>query len=408
MLYLRRYYGGPFPNCDCTVSILQFPELEIFEGSRLISLLAGALTGRISGHLRHQSLPEASTSTTGPNVFNPLEAYEIDFSGSSISFKIKEWSSTLGHRRVIMPTESAVIVKIVESVVDMSMEGKTDCEVSWDLNGLSPILQVTSVGLSPADASHENKRQTSLLIPPLRQGRLNLHVSAVGGIRLSKAETSREDREGLYDWKFFNALVSPDEDSPDRILKVIHDKRTMGKLLSVVELVNAELHKILSYVLTQGKIFLSPQAIVYHLVLMLLRPYQTVWRAKEIFDQEGVSDPGHVIPGHKMARLVSLFLCGNDSQVNTILPIIQGITSGNSLDVVKAKELLRQNVAVYDDWAPEIDRMVRWASGMYCKQHPFLLLPIHALTSTFVQSNVWCNHPSPPICGEIIAAQSDP
>jgi hypothetical protein len=307
-----------------------------------------------------------------------------------------------------MPTESAVIVKIVESVVDMSMEGKTDCEVSWDLNGLSPILQVTSVGLSPADASHENKRQTSLLIPPLRQGRLNLHVSAVGGIRLSKAETSREDREGLYDWKFFNALVSPDEDSPDRILKVIHDKRTMGKLLSVVELVNAELHKILSYVLTQGKIFLSPQAIVYHLVLTLLRPYETVWRAKEIFDQEGVSDPGHVIPGHKMARLVSLFLCGNDSQVNTILPIIQGITSGNSLDVVKAKELLRQNVAVYDDWAPEIDRMVRWASGMYCKQHPFLLLPIHALTSTFVQSNVWCNHPSPPICGEIIAAQSDP
>ena len=215
-------------------------------------MLAGALTGRISGHLRRQSLPEASASTTGPNVFNPLEAYEIDFSGSSISFKIKEWSSTLGHRRIIMPTESAVIVKIVESVVDMSMEGKTDCELSWDLNGLSPILQVTSVGVSPADASHENKRQTSLLIPPLRQGRLNLHVSAVGGIRLSKAETSREDREGLYDWKFFNALVSPDEDSPDRILKVIHDKQTMGKLLSVVELVNIELHKILNYVLTQG------------------------------------------------------------------------------------------------------------------------------------------------------------
>lgn len=66
-----------------------------------------------------------------------------------------------------------------------------------------------------------------------------------------------------------------------------------------------------------------------------------------------------------MARLVSLFLCGDDSQVDTIRPIIQGITSGNGLDVVKAKELLRQNVAVYDEWAPEIDRMVRWASGTY-------------------------------------------
>lgn len=231
----------------------QFPELDIFEGTKLISLLAGALTGRISGHLRPQSLSHHQSTTTGPNVFNPLEAYEINFSGSSLLFKIKEWSSTLGHRRVIMPTESVVNVKVVDSVVDMSMEGKTDCELSWDLNGLSPILQVTSVGQSPADASHENKRQTSLLIPPLRQGRLNFHVSAVGGIRLSKAETSREDREGLYDWKFFNAIVSPDEDSPDRILKVIHDKRTMEKLLSVVELVNSELHKILSYVLTQGK-----------------------------------------------------------------------------------------------------------------------------------------------------------
>jgi len=46
-----------------------------------------------------------------------------------------------------------------------------------------------------------------------------------------------------------------------------------------------------------------------------------------------------------------------------ILPIIQDITSGNGLDVVKVKELLRKNLAIYDEWAPEIDRMVRWASG---------------------------------------------
>jgi hypothetical protein len=135
-------------------------------------------------------------STTGPNIFNPLEAYEIDFSASSLSVKIKEWSATLGHRRVIMPTESSFIVKVVESVVDMSMEGKTQCELSWDFNGLSPILQVTDVGESPAYASYEDKQQVSLVIAPLRQGRLNFHVSSVGGIRITKAKTSREDREG--------------------------------------------------------------------------------------------------------------------------------------------------------------------------------------------------------------------
>ena len=158
-------------------------------------MLSGGLTGRISSHLRHQALSN-SLSTTGPNIFNPLEAYEIDFSASSLSVKIKEWSATLGHRRVIMPTESSFIVKVVESVVDMSMEGKTQCELSWDFNGLSPILQVTDVGETPAHASYENKQQVSLVIAPLRQGRLNFHVSSVGGIRITKAKTSREDREG--------------------------------------------------------------------------------------------------------------------------------------------------------------------------------------------------------------------
>lgn len=66
-----------------------------------------------------------------------------------------------------------------------------------------------------------------------------------------------------------------------------------------------------------------------------------------------------------MARLISLFLCGDDSQVDVIRPIIQEITSGDGLDVVKVKELLRKNLAVYDEWAPEIDRMVRWASVMF-------------------------------------------
>jgi hypothetical protein len=292
--------------------------------------------------LRHQAL-STSLSTTGPNIFNPLEAYEMDFSASSLSVKIKEWSATLGHRRVIMPTESSFIVKVVESCVDMSMEGKTQCELSWDFNGLSPILQVTDVGESPANASYEAKQQEPLVIAPLRQGRLNFHVSAVGGIRIAKAKTLREDREGMYDWKFFNAIVAPDTDpdSAQRIFQVLHDKRSMKRLLAVIKLVNAELYKILEYILTQ------------------------VWRAKEIFDQEGISDPGHVIPGHKMARLASLFLCGDDSQVDSIRPIIQRITSGEGLDTVVVKELLRQHLTAYDEWAPEIDRAVRWAAVMF-------------------------------------------
>jgi hypothetical protein len=89
-----------------------------------------------------------------------------------------------------------------------------------------------------------------------------------------------------------------------------------------------------------------------------------VWRAKDIFDQEGVSDPGKVIPGHQMARLVSLFLCGDTSEVEYIIPMIRRVVLGEGLDVVKVKDLLNKNVSFYQRWAPEIDRAVRWFEGV--------------------------------------------
>lgn len=239
-----------------------------------------------------------------------------------------------------MPTETTFAVKVLESVVNMGFEGTTQCELAWDFQGTSPILQVTAPGQTIAQTNHEDRKQAPLLIKDLCQGRLNLDVSSVGGISFTQASTSREDKKGLYDWKFFNALVSPDNDSSARIIDVLHDKKTMNRLLAVMKLINADLEKIASYALKK------------------------VWRAKEIFDQEGVSDPGHAIPGHRMARLMSLFLCGDVSQVDEILPIIQRVVAGNGVDVVKVKELIRNHVSAYDDWAAEIDRGVKWAAVM--------------------------------------------
>jgi len=315
----------------------EFPELDIFD--KLCSSILGTCDGSITCHLRPQRLL-SSTSSSGPNVFNPLEAYEIDFSGSKVSLRLKEANFNLGHRRVIVPTETTFAVKVLKSVVNMGFEGTTKCELAWDFQGTSPILQATAPGQTIAQTSHEDRKQAPLLIKDLCQGRLNLDVSSVGGISFTQASTSRENKEGLYDWKFFNALVSPDDDSPARIMDVLHDKKTMNRLLAVTKLINADLEKIASYALTK------------------------VWRAKEIFDQEGVSDPGHAIPGHRMARLMSLFLCGDVSQVDEILPIIRRVVAGNGLDVVKVKELVRKHVNAYDDWAAEIDRGVKWAAVM--------------------------------------------
>jgi len=123
-------------------------------------------------------------------------------------------------------------------------------------------------------------------------------------------------------------------------MDVLHDKRSMNRVLEVSQLLNKDIHRILNYGLTQ------------------------VWRAKEIFDSEGVSDPKHAIPAYNMSRLLSLFLCGNDGKVDVILPLVNRVVAGDGLDVVKVKDLLRDNVEAYDDWAPELDRATRWAALM--------------------------------------------
>eukprot|EP00978_Attheya_sp_CCMP212_P007275 scaffold16936_cov61-Attheya_sp.AAC.2 len=44
-----------------------------------------------------------------------------------------------------------------------------------------------------------------------------------------------------------------------------------------------------------------------------------------------------------------------------VLMTYQNVTAGDGLDVVeKAKELLRKYVCTYDNWAPEIDQVIRW------------------------------------------------
>lgn len=318
-------------------NVNEFPELDIFEGQKLLSTLSGSIDGTVFLHLRPQHLACCTPDTLSKNIFNPLEAYEIDFTDSNIGLKISEAKAELGHRRLIIPSETTVGLHIVKSIVDMAFDGTTECELNWDFQGSSPILQSTSVGLSPEMASHEEKEQVNLLIYPLRQGRFNLNVSPVGGLTITQAVTTRENKEGLYDWKFFNAIVSPNEESAGHILKVLHDKRTMNKLFQVVGLINRDLENLGRYILKQ------------------------VWRAKDIFDREGVSGPGHAIPGHKMARLLSLFLCGDASQLDDILPIVRRVIAGDGLDVLKTKELLRKNLSIYEDYAPEIDRATRWA-----------------------------------------------
>ncbi len=179
--------------------VSEFPELEIYGDQKLISTLAGSVDGTIGFHLRPQDIIDDDMPLSlSKNLLNPLEAYDIDFSGSNVEIKLTEANSTLGHRRLIIPSETTVGIHIVHSVVDMSFNGKTDCEFNWDFQGSSPTLQSVEVGLDPRRCNHEEKKSVNLLISALRQGRFNLNVSSVGGLTITQAVTSRANREGTY------------------------------------------------------------------------------------------------------------------------------------------------------------------------------------------------------------------
>ncbi len=162
-----------------TTKVNEFPELDIFDDQKLTSNLVGTIDGTIGFHLRPQNQnQDAVIESLAKNLLNPLEAFEIEFSGSNVGLKLSEANVILGHRRLIMPSETTFGVYIVESIVDMAFDGKTECELNWDFQGSSPILQSTTVGLDPQMAAHEEKEQVKLLIYSLRQGRFNLNVSS--------------------------------------------------------------------------------------------------------------------------------------------------------------------------------------------------------------------------------------
>ena len=81
---------------------------------------------------------------------------------------------------------------------------------------------------------------------------LNCEILKCKGIKITKAATTREHKEGLYDWKFFNALVSPDQEGASRLVDVLHDKPTMQKLVHVSKLINKELGNLFDYALKNG------------------------------------------------------------------------------------------------------------------------------------------------------------
>jgi hypothetical protein len=149
--------------------------------------------------------------------------------------------------------------------------------------------------------------------------------------------------------------------------------QSWSTMVSVVVVFSHQLPLLLSHFASYSSRFTD----LYKMVKFALNQ---VWRAKEIFEAEGIKEPHDIIPTYKMSRLVALFLTDDADNVDRVLPIVRRVVMGDGLDVVKVKELIRENLPdVYEEWAPEIDRVVRWGE---------MLLGAMAVPPTFVEENV--------------------
>jgi len=176
-------------------------------------------------------------------------------------------------------------------------------DLSWDLKGERLLLE------------HQGE-VTSLLTPDLRAGQLTLTLDRTGRLRFEG------DRGGLYGVRYFNALLNPASDM-DELLDLLKSDDAINRVVAAIGA-------------------FAPQAAE---VLTDLRAL--VLGARYIFNQEGISEPRHMVPRDAIARTLSLLLSGDDSEQARLTPIVKRVTDGDGLDLRATRALLHDHL---DEW----------------------------------------------------------
>lgn len=279
-------------------AVAGFPELNIEQGE-----LRSAARGRLEldGRLRTTDLTE------------PL--MDVDFSGSAARLRLDEGRLQLGARSLEIPTGSVLEASVPDAILATSGLGRGSCEVGWDLGGRSPLL----IG---------EGGWVELLVPALRRSRFRVEISPSGGLSVTGEDG------GLYDARFFNALLNPGGE-PKRWLDILLTDEAIERVLATVRVFSPELASTLGS--------------LRHFAL----------DARDALRAEGIAQPGDFVPGHVMARVASRLLVGTTELADEIYPLVKRVTDGGGLDVPAVKRLLAAHLPEHDyDW--ELERGLRW------------------------------------------------
>ncbi len=297
-----------------------FPELDIDAGE-ILTLAKGSI--ELNGQL--------ATRRTAPQVV------ATDFGGTELKLVLDRVTAELGPRRFELPEGSTVHARLEEAVLDSSGMGRSLVDLIYDLQGGSPSLR---------GATGE---PVELFVDELLRGELQLEIGALGDLRISGPEA------GLYDAHYFNALINP-QDEPERLYELLRSDEALDRVLAALRVFSAELADYAEH----------------------LRGFAR--RVDRALEAEGITQPAHAIPGHKLARLLSRLLVESPELAERIHPLVKQVTDGLGLDIIATKRLLDDTLPPHE-FGFEIDRVVRWLAQVVGPTEPPPQLPVRELVS---------------------------
>jgi hypothetical protein len=246
----------------------------------------------------------------------PGDSRELTVSpAGSAEVTLTRAGAELDGRRLELPPGTTLTGAWREGAVSSASKGDFAVDVGWDLHGEPCLL-------------HGVERSVSLLAPALREGQLTMHISPGGRFSFSG------EREGLYGVRYFNALLDPAKEAA-HLYEIFQSDDALGHVIAALEVFNPELSELLTTV------------------------RQFALRMRDHLKAEEITQPADAIPRPRLARILSLAICGSGALEARLIPLIKDVTEGRSLDLNAAKDLLREHLGGRRlDY--EVDGILRW------------------------------------------------
>ncbi len=251
--------------------------------------------------------------------------FEASFTGTAARMVLKECEAHLDGRLLRLPPGARFVATIDDGILASSGLGRATIRCGWDLLGTSPVLRYQD-------------RYVMLFVLPLCQGEMTVQISPAGGVTVSGAQG------GLYDGRFFNALLNP-ADELEKWLDILDSDEALDRVFATLEV-------------------FSPDAVRWlRRVRAFLRTSQEILRA------EGITRPADAIPAHRIARLLARIVFQDPAVESELLPLIQDVVHGEGLNVARVKQLVAGHFPDHE-FEFEVDRGLRLAARVLAPAAP--------------------------------------